>query len=96
MQTDRSLELAARRKALRAHCEIQRAHLFDTAQGIQTRLANLDRTIALVQRYAHRPLLIAAGMGLFATIGPRRLLRWAGSTAFLFTTGQKLLRLVRR
>lgn len=94
--TDRALQLAAKRNALRAHCEVQRSHLFETAQDIQTRLANLDRAIAMVQHYAHRPLLVLGGVGLFAMLGPRRLLRWAGRGAFLFTTGRRLLSLVRR
>jgi hypothetical protein len=94
--TDRSLQLSARRNALRAHCEVQRSHLFDTAQDIQSRLANLDRAIAMVQHYAHRPLLVIGGLGLFAMLGPRRLLRWASRGAFLFTTGRRLMSLVRR
>jgi hypothetical protein len=94
--TERALQLSARRNALRAHCEVQRSHLFETAQDIQSRLANIDRAIAVVQRYAHQPLLVIGGLGLFAMVGPRRLLRWAGRGAFLFTTGRRLLSLVRR
>lgn len=94
--TERALQLAAKRNALRAHCEVQRSHLFDTAQDIQSRLANIDRAIAVVQHYAHRPLLVVGGLGLFAMLGPRRLLRWAGRGAFLFTTGRRLMSLVRR
>jgi hypothetical protein len=94
--TERSLQLSARRNALRAHCEVQRSHLFETAQDIQSRLANVDRAIAMVQHYAHRPLLVVGGLGLFAMLGPRRLLRWASRGAFLFTTGRRLMSLVRR
>jgi hypothetical protein len=94
--TDRALQLAARRNALRAHCEVQRSHLFETAQDIQWRLANIDRAIDMVQHYAHRPLLVIGGLGLFAMLGPRRLLRWASRGAFLFTSGRRLLSLIRR
>jgi hypothetical protein len=89
-------ELAAKRTALRAHCEVQRSHMMATAHDIEARLASLDRTIAVIQRYAHRPLLIAAGLGLLAMVGPRRLLRWTSRGAFLFASGKKLMRLVRR
>ena len=94
--TDRSVELAARRNALLAHCEVQRSHLAETALDIQARLASVDRAIALVQRYAHRPVLIVGGLALLAIIKPKRLLRWASRGAFLYGTSQRLLRLIRR
>jgi hypothetical protein len=94
--SDRALELAARRNALRAHCDVQRSYLADTVRQIESRLAGVDRGIEIIQRFAHKPLLIAAGVGVIALLGPRRLLRWAGRSAFLFASGKRLLRLIRR
>ena len=94
--SNRALDLAARRAALRAHCEVQRSHLAATAKEIEARLAGVDRIIATVQRFAHRPALVIGGVGLLALIGPGRLMRWASRSAFVFATGRKLLSLVRR
>lgn len=94
--SDRALDLAARRAALRAHCEVQRSHLAAQARDIEARLAGVDRIIATVQRFAHRPALLIGGVGLLALIGPSRLMRWASRSAFAFATGRKLLALVRR
>lgn len=94
--SDRMLELAARRNALRAHCEIQRSFMTDTARDIQERLAGIDRTVAIVKHYAHKPVLAIGVVGLIAMLGPKRLLRWASQGAFLYTTGRRLLRMVRR
>lgn len=92
----RALGLAARRAALRAHCDVQRSYLAATMQDIEAQLAGVDRVIATVQRFAHRPLLVIAGVGLFAAIGPGRLMRWASRSAFLFATSRRLLSLVRK
>lgn len=94
--SDRTLELAARRNALRAHCDVQRSYLAETARQIESHLSGIDRGIALIQRFAHKPLLVVGGVGLIMMLGPRRLLRWAGRSAFLFASGQRLLRLIRR
>lgn len=94
--SNRALDLAARRAALRAHCELQRSHLGATMQDIEAKLAGVDRVIATVQRFAHRPLLVIAGVGLVAAIGPGRLMRLASRSAFLFATSRRLLSLMRR
>lgn len=94
--SQRALELAARRNALRTHCDVQRSYLAETAQHIQSRLAGIDRGIAMIQQYAHKPLLLGLGIGLIALLGPRRLVRWAGRSAFLVASGKRLLHLIRR
>lgn len=95
MSSDRAILLAHRRSALRARCAIQRIHLAETTQHIQARLGSIDRGIAVVRRYATRPLLIAGGLALLTLIGPRRVIRWAGRSAVLVTTGKRVMRLLR-
>lgn len=94
--SDRLRELAERRLRLRAHCDVQRGYLRDTVHHIESRLERLDRGIAAVRRFMHKPLLLVAGLGVVAFIGPRRLVHWAGRGAVLFASTQRLLRLVRR
>jgi len=94
--SERSHFLAVRREALRAHCAVQRIHLGDETRHIEAKLANVDRAIHVVRRLAQQPVLIAGGLALLALIGPRRIVRLAGRGAVLFTTGSRVLRLMRR
>lgn len=94
--SNRALDLAARRAALRAYCEIQRNHLAATTRDIEARLAGVDRVIDTVQNFAHRPLLVLSVMGALGAVGPRRLFRWASRGAFLLTTVQRLRRFIRK
>lgn len=93
--SERMLTLARRRNALRVHCAVQRGHLATTVQHIESRLGSIDRSIDIVRRLAGRPLLIVGGVALLVMIGPRRMISWAGRSAILFTTGQRVLRLLR-
>lgn len=86
--SERTLSLARRRNELRAQCAVQRSQLTATAEQIEARLG-------VVRRLAGRPLLILGGVVLLAMIGPRRMIRWAGRGAVLFTSGQRVLRLLR-
>ena len=93
--SERTLTLAQRRTALRAHCALQREELARIADHVESRLGSVDRGINLLRRYATRPLLLGGGITLLTLIGPRRLLRWAGRSAVFVTAGRRLLRLLR-
>lgn len=95
MSSDRAVFLAQRRSALRARCAVQRVRLAETTEQIQERLSGIDRGIDAVRRYAARPLVIIGGVALLTLIGPRRVIRWAGSSAVLFTTGKRIMQLLR-
>lgn len=93
--SERTLTLAQRRTALRAHCALQREELSDVARNIESRLGAVDRGINIVRRYAARPALLVGALALLTVIGPRRLLRWAGRSAVFVTAGQRIFRLLR-
>lgn len=93
--SERTLTLAQRRLALRAHCAVQRAELAEVVEQIHSRLGSVDRTIHVLRYYAARPVLIAGGLGLLAMIGPRRLFRWVGRGLFLLTAGSRVMRFLR-
>jgi hypothetical protein len=92
--SDRQRELAARREALRAQSAIQRDHLDRTVEDIETRLAGIDRGIAIARRAVRNPVVLVGGIALIAFIGPRRLLRIAGRSAVLFATGRRVMRIL--
>ena len=89
--SDRQQELAARRQALRAQSEIQREYLSRTVEDIETRLAGIDRGIDIARRVVRKPIVLAGGIALVALIGPRRLLRIAGRSEVLFSTGRRIM-----
>lgn len=93
--SDRTESLARKRRALRAHCAVQRNELAYIADQVEARLEPVDRGINIVRYYATRPLVLTAGVALLAFLGPRRLLRWAGRSAFLVSTGSRVLRMLR-
>ena len=95
MSSDRAVFLAQRRSALRARCAVQRVRLAETTEHIQERLSGIDRGIDTLRRYVAHPLVLAGGVALLAMIGPRRVFRWAGSSAVLLSTGKRVLRLLR-
>lgn len=90
--SERTLSLAQRRLALRAHCAVQRAELAQVMEEIHHRLGGIDRTLHVVRHYAARPALIAAAIGVFAMIGPRRVFRWVGRGLVLLTAGSRVMR----
>lgn len=93
--SERSISLKQRRSALRTHCEIQRSELAQTADQIEAELEPIDRGIHAVRRLASHPVVIVGAIALTTALGPRRLLRWFGRGAVLFTTGRRVLRLIR-
>ena len=93
--TERTLTLAQRRTALRAHSALQREQLVRHVDQIEARLGSVDRGINAVRRYAAKPALVVGGLALLVVVGPRRLFRWAGRGAVFLTAGQRLFRLLR-
>ena len=94
--SERSNYLKLRCEQLRAHAAVQRIHLADETRQLEARLLNVDRVINAVRSAARQPLLIAAGFGLLALLGPRRVVRVVGKCAVMLTTGSRMLRLMRR
>ncbi len=93
--SERSIALAQRCRTLRAHCAIQREELAQTADQIEAGLEPVDRGINAVRRLARHPAMIVGGIALLTALGPKRMLRWAGRGVVLFTTGRRVLRLIR-
>ena len=93
--SDRAIELALRRDALRAHCAVQRHHLGQTAGQIETQLGGIDRGINVVRAIAKNPVLVAGGISLFVLLGPRRILSWIGRGVMLMSTVRRVLRITR-
>lgn len=94
--SERSNYLRVRCEQLRAHAAVQRIHLADETRQLEARLVNVDRVINVVCGAARQPLLIAAGLGLLALLGPGRVIRVAGKCAMMLATGSRVLRLMRR
>jgi len=93
--TERTITLAQRRTALLAHCAVQRAQLAQTVNQIEARLESVDRGINAVRRYAAQPLLVVGSIALLVVVGPKRLFQWASRGLVLFTTGRRVMRLLR-
>lgn len=93
--SERTENLARKRRALLAHCAVQRGELALIVDQVEARLEPVDRGINLVRHYATSPLVLSVGVALLAFLGPRRILRWAGRSAFLVSTGRRLLRMLR-
>ena len=93
--SERTITLAQRRSALRAHCAVQRAELASNADQIEARLGSVDRGINIVRRYAAKPMLLTGAAALLLIIGPKRLFRWAGRGAVFMTAGSRIMRLLR-
>jgi hypothetical protein len=92
--SERRQRLALRRKALLAHCAVQRGELSSQVQQIEARIASVDRAINIVRRYAAQPLLLVGGLALLIMVGPRRIFRWTGRSAVLITAGRRVARLL--
>lgn len=90
--SERSTELANRRRALLAQSDVQRGVLANSTRDIEQRLRGVDHVIDLAKRVVVQPMLLAGALTVVMMVGPRRLLRWAGRGLVLFSTGRKLLR----
>jgi len=88
-------QLAAKREALRAQSALQRDHLVDNVRDIETRLAGIDRGVEIARRIIKHPIVLAGGIALVALIGPRKLLNVASRSALVFSTGRRVMRMLR-
>ena len=75
-----------RRVRLQLKAAAQRAELAQISDDLQRRLYRTDRVIATARRLSSTPLLLAAGLGLLAILGPTGLVRWS-SRALLLVSG---------
>jgi hypothetical protein len=89
--SEREHELAARRAALQDQCAMQRVHLAETAEIIESQLGGIDRGINAIRSLGRNPLLIAGGISLLVLIGPKRIMGWAGRGFMLVSTAKRLL-----
>ncbi|PWT76109.1 MAG: hypothetical protein C5B46_01740 [Proteobacteria bacterium] len=87
-------ELAARRQALVAKCEQQRALLREAARGVRRGFAWADGTVAILHRVQRKPLAAAIFTVLAGLLiaSPGRALKWVSYGL----TGYSLFRQLRR
>jgi hypothetical protein len=87
-------ELAARRQALIAKCEQQRALMREAMRGVSRGLAVADKTFAILHRVQRRPLAVAIFTALAGLLvaSPGRALKWLSYGL----TGYSLFRQLRR
>jgi YqjK-like protein len=90
--SERFNQLSARHSHLRARSALQRQHLGQTADEIESKLRGIDRGVAFVRGVARKPALLIGGVALIALLGPKRLLRWAGRGAVLYSTARRVMR----
>ena len=93
--SERFDQLNVHHSSLRARCALQRLHLAQTTQEIESQLSGIDRGVGVVRRVARRPALIMGGVALVALLGPRRILGWATRGALFYSTAKRVLRMVR-
>lgn len=75
-----------RREQLQLKAAAQRTELAQIGDDLQRRLYHTDRVIDVAKRLTSTPLLLAAGLGLLAILGPTGLVRWS-SRALLLISG---------
>jgi hypothetical protein len=88
--SDRSGELAGRRKALQARSAAQRAELREVRGDLQHGLRFIDRGIDVARRMTSAPVLLLVGLAALAVVGPRGAVRWISRAAFLATSIRRL------
>jgi YqjK-like protein len=93
--SERFDQLNAHHGNLKARLAVQRQHLSQQAQEIESRLSSLDRGIGAIRTAARNPALIVGGIALVAWAGPKRLLGWATRGALFYSTAKRVLRMVR-
>ena len=88
--SDRSSELASRRKALQSRSAAQRAELREIRGDMQHGLRFIDRGIDVARRMTSAPVLLLVGLAALALVGPRGAVRWISRAAFLATSIRRL------
>ena len=93
--SERFDQLNANHANLRASCALQRLHLAQTTQEIESQLSGIDRGVSVVRKVARSPALIMGGVAIVALLGPRRVLGWVTRGALFYSTAKRVLRMVR-
>jgi hypothetical protein len=88
--SDRSSELAGRRKALQRRSAAQRVELREIRGDMQHGLRFIDRGINVARRMTSAPMLLLVGLAALALVGPRGAVRWISRAAFLATSIRRL------
>ena len=88
--SDRSSELASRRKVLQSRSAAQRAELREIRGDMQHGLRFIDRGIDVARRMTSAPVLLLVGLAALALVGPRGAVRWISRAAFLATSIRRL------
>jgi hypothetical protein len=89
-------ELRSKREALLIRSAQQRGQLSDEVHELETQLQGIDRGLAMARRIVKHPMMLAGGIALVALIGPRKILRIASRGAAVYSTGRRVLGLIRK
>ena len=93
-----SSSLAARREALVAQAQLQRAQLQTAAAEIRKRLSFTDGVFAVAARIKREPVLIGTIAAAAATllIRPRGIIKWIGYAATAYSLVRRVRSLLQR
>jgi YqjK-like protein len=84
--------VSERRRQLQLRCTAQRAELLEIGDDLQRRLHHTDRVIEIAKHLTSTPLLLAAGLGLLAILGPTGLVRWSSRAVLLISGVRRFTR----
>jgi hypothetical protein len=84
-----------RREQLQLRAAAQRAELIQIGDDLQRRLYHTDRAIETARRLTSTPLLLAAGLGLLAILGPTGMVRWSSRALLLLSGVRRVTRWIR-
>ena len=90
-----SSPVTERRQRLQSKSAAQREELAQIGDDLQRRLYRTDKAIEIAKRLTATPLLLAAGLGLLAILGPTGLVRWSSRAALLISGIRRLTRWAR-
>ncbi len=85
-------QLAERRQQLVAQSDAQRAILADTLEPWRTRLAQVDRGVAVLRYVRRHPVLMVGASLLLAALRPKRVGRWLQHGLMVWQLGRRLRR----
>lgn len=89
---DHTSAISERRQQLQLRCAAQRAELLEISDDLQRRLHHTDRVIEIAKRLTSAPLLLAAGLGLLAILGPTGFVRWSSRAVLLISGVRRFTR----
>jgi hypothetical protein len=92
--TDREHELAERRATLRLRCAVQRRAVANEVQGIETRLATVDRIAVATRTVASHPAVVVGGVIAAIVLARTRGFRVLGHALVLVGGIRRLVRLL--